>query len=619
MALTIPASPAKLLYGVLFAVLLPLALAAWAHGARSNISLPALSSVTWGAAVALVGVVLWVAGVISLRLYGGGLPMNAFPPARLVTRGVYAVIAHPIYTGFALISLGFSIASGSAAGQWLVSPVAMLAASALWWGYERLDLQARLGTFPRAPWLGVPLSSPEAPRFQERLGALFLALIVPAITSWALYRAGLAGAWAYQTDLSRIRVFGSVGLVVAAALAAQTCEGLRELLLSSWLGSLVLALFTFALPIGTPGERLVVAADGVLLAAIAMVATKSLLGFVPGIRPVVRWAFALAAGLPQMGPKLLRSPEFLLGVAIFTLVAARWTIWKAALRWCEWVANCWRESEFGAVRILHIGWFAALPAFGGAAFSVILLGPGSTLMTVCAFISILVGSALWAQIIEGSPALSRPYGFFGGVAAIAVFAVVIAPPAFNVSPWLVFAAFATVAPWTQAAARLRCFANGCCHGAPCPGLYGVVYRNPHTRVVRMAHLGGVPIHPTQLYSLTGNVIIGILILRLWLAGAPLALITGLYLALMGLARFVEEAMRGEPQTPIYGGLRLYQWVSIACLIGGSALTAVPGTLRAPAPVPSLEALWAGIAAGSLIWVAVSVDFPHSQRRFARLA
>jgi len=236
-----------------------------------------------------------------------------------------------------------------------------------------------------------------------------------------------------------------------------------------------------------------------------------------------------------------------------------------------------------------------------------------------AFLFMLAGAALWAQAVEGSLPVSRPFGFFGAIGAIVLFAVALAPTVFNVSPWLVPAAFAVVAPWAQAAARLRCFANGCCHGAQCAPSCGVVYRNPHTRVVRIARLGGMPIHPTQLYSMTGNFLIGILLARLWAGGASLSLITGLYLALTGLARFVEEAWRGEPQTPSYAGLRLYQWLSAAAFAAGAALTAVPETAAAPCPEPCGAAIWTGVVAGALTWFALSVDFPRSRKRFSRLA
>ncbi len=619
MALKTSPESGKLLYAALFVVLLPAALIGWAHGARVNVRLPFIQSGLWGVVIAAAGSLLWVAGILALRLKGGGLPMNAFPPPGLVTGGIYAVTAHPIYVGFTLMSVGIALACGSAAGLWLVSPMLALAASALWWGYERIDLRARLGPPARGAWLGVPFASPDPPRLLERLGSLILMLTAPAFAALMLHGAGIAGRPLYALAESSYRSWATLGLIVAGVFAARTCTGLRDLILSSWIGTLLLALIVLLLPLGPFGGRLNLAPDGGLLAILAMTGLTALLGIMPGLPGLARWALALIVGLFLLGRGALPSAESLLGGICFTLAHARWHCWRAALNLCEIFANCWGESDFGAVRIIHIGWLAALPAFGGAACAIILLGPGAAVMTVGVFVFIIVGSALWAQIIEGSPSLSRPYGFFGGVLAVVIFAVTVAPLAFNTSPWLVLAAFATGAPWAQGLARLRCFANGCCHGSPCPASCGVVYLNPRTRVVRLANLGGVPIHPTQLYSLTGNILIGALMMRLWAEGAALSLITGLYFALMGLARFVEEAWRGEPQTPIYGGLRHYQWVSIICLVGGAALTVIPGSPPAPKPVLSLESLWTGFAVGAVTWFVTSVDFPRSNRRFARLA
>ena len=101
-------------------------------------------------------------------------------------------------------------------------------------------------------------------------------------------------------------------------------------------------------------------------------------------------------------------------------------------------------------------------------------------------------------------------------------------------------------------------------------------------------------------------------------GAPLPFIAGGYLLLVGLGRFVEESYRGEPQTAIVGGLRLYQWLAIAFVCGGSVLMGMGGP---PAPRP--EALeprtWGVIALVFLVtYVAFGVDMPGSNRRFSRL-
>ena len=111
---------------------------------------------------------------------------------------------------------------------------------------------------------------------------------------------------------------------------------------------------------------------------------------------------------------------------------------------------------------------------------------------------------------------------------------------------------------------------------------------------------------------------GAALVRLWVLNAPLPFIVGTYLLLVGLGRFVEESYRGEPQTAEIGGLRLYQWIAIACVVCGAAVTAIAG---APAPAP--QALPASAAAPlALVFVvtylAFGVDVPGSNRRFSRL-
>jgi hypothetical protein len=92
----------------------------------------------------------------------------------------------------------------------------------------------------------------------------------------------------------------------------------------------------------------------------------------------------------------------------------------------------------------------------------------------------------------------------------------------------------------------------------------------------------------------------------------------MYLLLVGLGRFVEEHLRGEPQTVCLGGLRLYQWLGIAFVLAGGALSAVAGPAApAPAGLP-VEALPVLIALTLHTWFLYGVDFPNSNRRFSRL-
>ena len=74
----------------------------------------------------------------------------------------------------------------------------------------------------------------------------------------------------------------------------------------------------------------------------------------------------------------------------------------------------------------------------------------------------------------------------------------------------------------QAIGRLRCLVNGCCHGRQTSDAIGIRVTHERSRVIRVAEVSGVPIHPTQLYSILANVFLGLLLLRLWVSGCPTA-------------------------------------------------------------------------------------------------
>jgi hypothetical protein len=110
---------------------------------------------------------------------------------------------------------------------------------------------------------------------------------------------------------------------------------------------------------------------------------------------------------------------------------------------------------------------------------------------------------------------------------------------------------------------------------------------------------------------------------MWSLGASLGIIVGVYFVLNGLSRFVEESYRGEPQTPIVGGMRIYQWTAIVSVSVGVAFTIFPavfsvGFAHNPA-LPGRGAVITAILFALLCGFAMGVDFPTSNRRFARLA
>jgi hypothetical protein len=287
-----------------------------------------------------------------------------------------------------------------------------------------------------------------------------------------------------------------------------------------------------------------------------------------------------------------------------------------ALSISERLANSWRELNLGIVRLMSHGVWAALGAFFGIITTVMLAGDRALVPACIVGASVIAGAALWAQFIEGSPMLLRPYGYYGGIIGGGI--AIIAAPLFGSDSWLLFAAYAIAATVVQAFGRVRCLVQGCCHGRIADDAYGIRYRHPRSRVTRLSDLCEKPLHATQFYSIVSSAFTGIVLLRLWQVAAPLSLIGAGYFILNGLSRFVEEHFRGEPQTPVKAGLRIYQWLAIASVIIGALLMTF-ATRSAPAmSMPSPRAWWIAAIFGVATYCAYGVDFPRLNARFARL-
>jgi hypothetical protein len=292
-------------------------------------------------------------------------------------------------------------------------------------------------------------------------------------------------------------------------------------------------------------------------------------------------------------------------------------IWSWIQRHAERIANSWKEWHFGPVRVINHGMYTGIGSFFGLLIVGTILGPDHVGYALIVSAASLIAAGLWAQFIEGSPRLLRPYGYYGGVLGVILGAAL--GDLLGGDFWLLLGAFSVAGPWIQAAGRLRCLVQGCCHGREASPKLGIRYNHPMSRVNKIAGLKGVPLHPTQVYSILWNVACGIILGRIWSVHASLPLLSGIYLILNGLGRFVEESYRGEPQTPIFGKMRLYQWMSGFSVVSGAVLTTISADASIPNPQLNWSTIFAGIVFGMIIWFAQGVDFPKSNKRFARLA
>src|SRR5262249_14336628 len=97
---------------------------------------------------------------------------------------------------------------------------------------------------------------------------------------------------------------------------------------------------------------------------------------------------------------------------------------------------------------------------------------------------------------EGIVAFRRGWVFYGGfIAAATAAAVYVRSRGIDVgraADW-----FGPAVPLGHAVGRVGCFLAGCCYGAPCDLPWAVRFPSTHTTL-------GLPVHPTQLYEVAGN-------------------------------------------------------------------------------------------------------------------
>jgi len=645
MALTSAARPlAKAAYGALFCLALPALLVLWARATADVVTLPALRAPLAGAVLIGLGAALMAAGAWALAVHGGGPPMNAFPPPRLVSRGIYGLHSHPIYVGFGLGLVGAALVAGSASGLWLVSPLAILGAVSLVFGYELPDLGRRFGTSRPRPRLALPAPGVGVPSTWERIAVVALVLVPWAIAYEAVVRlgppAGAAGSFLpFEARWPVLEwteaVYASTYLFVALApLLARRRTALRAFATGGLLATIVGILTFLTVPLVAPPRPFMPATALGRLLALERALDSSAASF-PSFhvvwallaarlwarsfprRAALAWSWGAAIAVSCLTTGMHSLADVTAGAAVAALAADPARTWAVVRGACERLANSWREWRLGPLRVLNHGAFIGVGSFVGVSLAAALARAGSETAVLSIALAGLVGAGLWAQLVEGSSRLARPFGYYGGLigAALGTLAASLA----GANAWLLAAAFAAQGPFIQAIGRLRCTANGCCHGRRAPAEVGIRYLAPRTRPCRLAGLEGVPIYPTQLYSIAWNLATGALLLRLWWAGAALGLVLGLYLVLNGLGRFAEEAYRGEPQTPAFGGLALYQWTAITSIVAGALLTALGPRAACPPPHAGPAALGVGAVFGVVAFVAMGVDFPESDRRFARLA
>ena len=153
------------------------------------------------------------------------------------------------------------------------------------------------------------------------------------------------------------------------------------------------------------------------------------------------------------------------------------------------------------------------------------------------------------------------YGFvfFGGmivsVCALLIYMKKMNLPILKVSDFLIVGL-----PLGHCLGRIGCFLAGCCYGRHTTMPWGVTFTDTHSLVA--PDLLGVPLHPTQLYESAANLLLFLLLAKLYNKPHKDGTILLIYIACYSLLRFVIEFFRGDYRGAFVLGLSPSQCIAI---------------------------------------------------------
>jgi phosphatidylglycerol:prolipoprotein diacylglycerol transferase len=151
-------------------------------------------------------------------------------------------------------------------------------------------------------------------------------------------------------------------------------------------------------------------------------------------------------------------------------------------------------------------------------------------------------------------------GFLGGGAAVWALARRRGEPVLGLLDFVL-----TALPLGHALGRIGCFLNGCCYGRPTDAPWGIVQR----------YVDAAPRHPVQLYEAAGNLLLYVLLLRLYRWKHRDGQVVAVYLLIYPLLRFAFEWLRGDERVR-WAGMTAAQWSSIALLLVGAWFWSLTG-------------------------------------------
>lgn len=632
----------KIVFGSLFCVILPTLLIIWATQTEPLIKLQVTDYPTVSLSILILGIVLIISGMLNLWFKGRGLPMSAFPPKKYVRTGAYFFFHHPIYVGVVLASFGLSAYLQSAAGFWLISPIFILLIWAYVNGFEREIISQNFDNQSHRTFFDFPENSTEKLSLKNKL-LMYIWIFLPWFLIYESFIFFGVPPDAIDTHIflddfiplietSVIPYVSAYLLVLLIPFTIENNQTARMFLFDAIVGMAFGFYCYLAFPFIVdyqPIENKNFFTELIILGRKTDGQTAALPSFHVfwalmfykyfSLRfPKIRTLFLLIAISIIISCLTTHSHTILdvtFGISTFYIAIFRREIYQKLLLFCEKISNSWKEWRFGKIRIINHGFYAALGGVSGFLIIGYFL-PNHLYVVYLIGIAGFVGAGLWAQFIEGSPQLLRPYGYYGSVVGIALTISLIAI-FLEIGIWQLLGVATLGASSIQFFGRFRCLVQGCCHGKPTEKVLGLHFNHPKSRVNKIAGWAGKNLYPTQFYSIASNFLTFFLLFRLVSLEMPASFVAGMYLIFNGSFRFVEESLRGEPQTEYFMQMRVYQWFALVSVIVGIVLTCIEST---PLPIGNFDfkLVIHSIFYGFIILFAYGIDFPESNKRFSRL-
>lgn len=632
----------KLIYGSIFIIFLPLFLFIWAQKTNYLFTLKIPSNYFLIYSLIILGSFFILSGMLHLIKFGKGLPMIAFPPRFYVTKGIYSLFKNPIYIGCGLLSFGLSLFFQSKSGFWFISPYFCLMMLAYTIGFENEKTNQFFKESKNNTLLNF-YNDYEKPSFIQQI-KIFILVFVPWIVFYEIFIfIGIQensiitniefDKYIPLIDITIIPYLLTYPLALLIPFILKNKHILFEFLIDIWFAILLTTMIYFLFPFIVIQK--VITNNNIFTNFIlwdrSFDSTSAALPSYHVIWGLLIYKF-YSISFPKykmiwliIGILIIISCittgnhtifDVLAGIVVFLLSHNRILLWNKIRNWNENIANKWLEFNFGNYRLIYHGFYPAISVLLGIIIINSILGKSYYITVFIVGISGILGAAIWAQLIEGSNKLQRPFGYYGSVIGVLISCFIISY-FWNIDSFLLIASFAIGACIMQSIGRLRCIVQGCCHGKITSNLIGIRYHNPLSRVNTISNLSNEYLHPTQTYSIFSNIICFFVLLKFYFLGFSASFIIGNYFIINGIFRFVEEFYRGETQTKYYFNMRLYQWIAIINILLGAFFTMIHSN-----PLPSLtfnidSMIWA-ILLGLISLFTYGFDIPNSQKRFSKL-